>query len=489
MANYVKFLRGTPAAYERLRNNNGVNSDTLYFIYEEDESTGVLYLGSKLIAGSTGGEIISGATLLSQLKDVLISENLVPDSFLVYDEDAAAWVNKHIEDLIFVGATANSSGLAGMVPAPEANQLDLFLKSDGTWAKPFVDHTILTLENTDHSVHSDMIIKATDGVDNVSGDIVIIKDLISEGKWQYTAYVFDNSEWHAMDGNYNAENVYFDEDLITTTAVGNITLTDGQATIASAGKNLKQVFETIFVKEENPKTTKPSVTLTFGNAKAYEVGSLIRPSYSATFNKGKYSYDSSTGVAVTSWEVTDSDGNVRTSAKDDFDLMTITDDTNYSITAVANYGDGEIPHTNLGNDYAAGQIKAASASATKGGLVGYRKTFYGTLDNKNELTSAIIRGLKSTDVGSVNGDSVIVDIPVGAYRVVFAYPASLNDLGSVSDHNGLNAEISSGFTMINVDVEGNNKYEAKQYKVYYIDYANANDTANAYTFTIAEEEG
>ena len=43
--------------------------------------------------------------------------------------------------------------------------------------------------------------------------------------------------------------------------------------------------------------------------------------------------------------------------------------------------------------------------------------------------------------------------------------------------------------MINVDVEGNNKYEAKQYKVYYIDYANANDTANAYTFTIAEEEG
>jgi hypothetical protein len=42
-----------------------------------------------------------------------------------------------------------------------------------------------------------------------------------------------------MDGNYNAENVYFDEDLITTSAVGNITLTNGSATIAAAGKNLK----------------------------------------------------------------------------------------------------------------------------------------------------------------------------------------------------------------------------------------------------------
>ena len=354
MANYVKFLRGTPAAYERLLNNNGVNSDTLYFIYEEDESTGVLYLGSKLIAGSTGGDVVNGATLLSQLRDVMISENLIPDSFLVYDEEAAAWVNKHIEDLIFVGATNNSSGLAGMVPAPQVNQLDLFLKSDGTWAKPFVNHTILTLENTNHSTHSDMIIEATDGLDNMPGDIIIIKDLISERKWQYSAYVFDNSEWHAMDGNYNAENVYFDEDLITTTAVGNITLTDGQATIAATGKNLKQVFETIFVKEENPKTTKPSVNLIFNNAKAYEVGTQVAPTYSATFNSGTYSYNTSTGVTVNSWEITDSNGNELTSDKGNFNLITIADDTAYSITAKANYSNGIIPSTNLGNEYADG---------------------------------------------------------------------------------------------------------------------------------------
>ena len=376
-----------------------------------------------------------------------------------------------------------------MVPAPEANQIDLFLKSDGTWAKPFIDHTILTLENTDQSIHADMIIEATDGLDSISGDIVIIKDLIAEGKWQYTAYVFDDSEWHAMDGNYNAENVYFDEDLITTTAVGNITLTDGQATIAAAGKNLKQVFETIFVKEENPKTTKPSVSLTFNNAKAYEVGTQVAPTYSATFNSGKYSYNASTGVSVNSWEVTDSNGNTLTTDKGSFSLMTITDDTSYSITAKANYSDGIIPSTNLGNDYSDGQILANSTSNSKGPMTGYRKTFYGTLEDKElELNSATIRGLNSsTDKASINGDSILVNIPVGAMRVVFAYPATLNDLSSVTDTNGLGAEILSGFSVINVDVNGYNGYEAKSYKVYYIDYANPNDTANSYTFTISKE--
>lgn len=376
-----------------------------------------------------------------------------------------------------------------MVPAPEANQIDLFLKSDGTWAKPFIDHTILTLENTDQSIHSDMIIEATNGLESVSGDIVIIKDLIAEGKWQYTAYVFDNSEWHAMDGNYNAENVYFDEDLITTTAVGNITLTDGQATIAAAGKNLKQVFETIFVKEENPKTTKPSVNLTFTNAKAYEVGTQVAPTYTATFSSGKYSYNTSTGVTVNSWEVTNSDGDVLTTDKGSFNLITITDDTSYTVTAKANYSDGIIPSTNLGNDYADGQILASSASSTKGPMTGYRKAFYGTLEDKElELNSATIRGLNSsTDKASANGDSILVNIPVGAMRVVFAYPATLNDLSSVTDTNGLGAEILSGFSVINVDVNGYNGYEAKSYKVYYIDYANPNDTANSYTFTISKE--
>ncbi len=224
MAQYVKFLRGTPTAYKNLETKD---SDTLYFIYEEDESTGVLYLGSKLIAGSEAGTDTNTSSFLSDLKDVLISEGLNDSSFLVYDEEAVAWVNKSLDDLLFVGATTESGGIAGLVPAPEKDQTNLFLKSDGTWSAPTIDHTILTLENKDKSLHNDLISAVQNNFTPVSGDIIIIKDLIVNDKWQYTAYVYDNEAWHAMDGNYDAENVYFSEDLITTTAIGNIELTDG----------------------------------------------------------------------------------------------------------------------------------------------------------------------------------------------------------------------------------------------------------------------
>jgi hypothetical protein len=117
-----------------------------------------------------------------------------------------------------------------------------------------------------------LINEATEGYDSVSGDIIIIKDLIGNNKWQHTAYVFETNDWYAMDGNYNAENVYFDEDLITTTEVGNVTLTNGHAVIAAAGKNLKEVFDSIFVQEKNPEVINPSIVLTFTNNGAYEVG-------------------------------------------------------------------------------------------------------------------------------------------------------------------------------------------------------------------------
>ena len=48
----------------------------------------------------------------------------------------------------------------------------------------------------------------------------------------------------------------------------------------------------------------------------------------------------------------------------------------------------------------------------------------------------------------------------------------------------MSAEIKSGFTKSTVDVEGANSYSATSYKVYTMDFANANDTANTYTVTI-----
>lgn len=289
-----------------------------------------------------------------------------------------------------------------------------------------------------------------------------------------------------MDGNYNAENVYFSEDLITTTAIGNITLTNGQATIAAAGKNLKQVFQTIFVDEKDPTTTQPSVAITLSKAGDYEVGTEVETSYSARLKSGSYTYGPPTNVVANTWSVSDGT-NTKDTASGAFDNIIVGDDTNYTLTATATYGDGAIPVTNLGNPYSSGQILAGSATGTSSAIKGHRKSFYGSREEKNNLTSELIRNLNATE-GMLSANSEIkVNVAVNALSVVFAYPATLPDLVSVTDTNAMGSEILSSFTQEIIAVNGANNYEPCNYKVYTIKFANPYDTSNYYTFTIGEE--
>ena len=47
----------------------------------------------------------------------------------------------------------------------------------------------------------------------IKNDIFVVKTLIAEDKYSFTAYTYDGTNWCAMDGNYNAENIYFDKKL------------------------------------------------------------------------------------------------------------------------------------------------------------------------------------------------------------------------------------------------------------------------------------
>lgn len=105
MPNYVKFLRGTHAAYNALSNKD---DDTLYFVYEEDKASAELYLGDKLIAG---GSVAGGASALEELSDISL-DNVQDKDLLVYDSTAEKWVNKTLDNAIstMVGSTSGSSG-------------------------------------------------------------------------------------------------------------------------------------------------------------------------------------------------------------------------------------------------------------------------------------------------------------------------------------------------------------------------------------------
>lgn len=336
-------------------------------------------------------------------------------------------------------------------------------------------------EETDDAV----IERVLDGASPNKDDIFVIKTLISGENYSYKAYVYNGTAWAAMDGNYNAESVYFDEDLVTTSAIGNITLTNGQATIPSTGKNLKEVFNAIFVQEKNPTITQPSVNLSFAQAKAYEVGTSVTPEYSASLNAGSYQYGPATGVTATAWEITDTAGHSATTASGSFDAVVVADDTNYTITAKATHTEGAVPKTNVGNDYAAGKIASGTKTKTSSAITSYRNSFYGTVESKEAVTTAIIRGLSGKSGKALtNGATFNVSIPVGALRVIIAYPATLRDVTSIQDVNGMSAEIKPSFAKSTVQVEGANGATAIDYKVYTLDYANANDAANTYKVTI-----
>jgi hypothetical protein len=83
-----------------------------------------------------------------------------------------------------------------------------------------------------------------------------------------------------------------------------------------------------------------------------------------------------------------------------------------------------------------------------------------------------------------NGSTFNVSIPIGAVRVVIAYPDNLRDLTSVEDDNAWGTDVVDSFVKYTVNVEGFNGYKAKPYKVFIFDYGKAATAANTYKVTI-----
>ena len=85
--NYVKFVRGSKAAYDALP---AKSPETLYFIYESAEAdSGQLYLGEKLILGGSVEQITS----LKDVADIAIGEDLANKDLLVYNSKTKKWEN------------------------------------------------------------------------------------------------------------------------------------------------------------------------------------------------------------------------------------------------------------------------------------------------------------------------------------------------------------------------------------------------------------
>lgn len=299
-----------------------------------------------------------------------------------------------------------------------------------------------------------------------------------------------DGKWAVGDGTnrLSAEDVFFTKDLVLTEAFGRYKPVGGKVTVPTSDKSVQEVLLDAYSQDKNPTIVQPSVSVKSTTAKAYEVGTSVSPAYAGSLNTGSYEYGQTpTGVAAESWlAVNTATKEQLTTASGTFAAYIVPDSANYKITVSCTYGDGEIPLTALGQTYKAGRISGATKSATTAAIIGYRNSFYGTTTDKAaETTSAVVRKLaQKSGRAYSNGTSFNVTVPVGALRVLIAYPATLRELTSIKDVNGLNADITGAFAKSVVAVEGAGGYQAIDYRVYTLDFANPNDTKNTFAVTI-----
>lgn len=356
------------------------------------------------------------------------------------------------------------------------------------------EHRYLDIEKAEGDTDQQAIQKAiaayTDFGDARNGDVCIVRKVIGEGHWEYTAYAYSNDVggWIAMDGNYSADNVYFTEDLVYTANIGVLQVpASGSGTIAAKNKNLTSIIKSTIAQSKDPSVTNPVASVKLNQAGAKEAGTKVVPTYTASLTTGSYTYGPSTGITAETYSVTDGvEGHdAQTTATGSFPEIQVTDGMNYKLSVSITHNAGTIPKNNVGTEVPAKQIAAGTKTATSGAITAYRNSFYGSVTDKTAaLDSAAIRALSGKS-GKTNaaGNTFNAAESVGAMRVIIAVPAP-RTCTSIKDVNGLNAEALSAFTKTTVNVEGANGYEAKAYNVYYKDNAAACDKANNWAVTL-----
>ena len=317
-----------------------------------------------------------------------------------------------------------------------------------------------------------------------NGDTAVLVKVISGDKKSYTAFVYDNA-WKAMDGNYRADNVYFDDDITYTVAIGTLAQPSGSAKFAAKGKNVEQVLSSLMAQEANPTKSNPAVSFSAqGGFGTFEIGTKKNLTYTAALSAGSYTYGPATGITAQTWEVSCTGvTGTKSTANGTFENV-VAEATAKKITAKATYNEGAIPVTNLGNPYPAGKIAAGTASKDSNELKGVRYMFWGPMtDADMALNSANIRALAHKQA-SGTGTLGTFGAGAGAKKVVVAVPAG-RKITKVLMPSALNADVTALFVKqgSQSSVEGAEGYTAASYDVYVYQPASI-DAGETYSVTI-----
>ena len=372
-----------------------------------------------------------------------------------------------------------------------------------------LEQTITSLSTSFNYVGSVDALNALSATAN-NGDFAIVSSEIADGKVSYTAYRFNSalSAWQALDGNYDASNVYFDDDI---TMAGNYTnigavskgSTGAVSTFAVKGKSVKEAFTSIFLQDsDNATVTPPKLTAEVTTAAA-EVGTKVYPTYKLTRSPGSYTYGSKN--AGESWNPGTQVSQISLSAADSLSYQNTNVETDKTFTSTKEYQFTESVQTILTGYYswsngATPATMAHNTSTTKTAIAagnttktanlpaGYRRVFYGAvaagaaqLDPK-ALTSDQVRALGPTN--SEKDAPTGFTAPAGTKQIWFFLKSGLKNGLTAKDGNALNAPVAFTKAAKAVQVKGANDYAAVSYDAWYCILDAASGAAKAMALSL-----
>ena len=240
------------------------------------------------------------------------------------------------------------------------------------------------------------------------------------------------------DLSITADTVYFTDDLTTTYEMGNYELTNGSAIIPAKGKSLKEVWDMLYIKEDNKiSISNPSISLTVSDSdQTVEVGSTFtRPTatlkitgigsyeYGSKDKDGKsYATPKDTGVIFNSLKVgfgsnidsttgydseegsftTDKTLTYTAVTKDINNTYVKEGTTTYTFCAEAHHkASNRYPVTNLGNYIVEGSISGGILTGTK--LSDKASNDAGETIAKGAIAASKEDGIEKTAVWKITG--------------------------------------------------------------------------------------
>lgn len=277
-----------------------------------------------------------------------------------------------------------------------------------------------------------------------------------------------------INGNIDASQIYFDEDMIFTHNFGNYTV-DANGTVVipvySQNMSLKDLLLSAFSNGTTIKITAPkfSISSPASTTITIEVGETIAPSYTLNFTQGAYPYGTKTNsskpapTTVNPIYTVMFNNETKTAASGTFTAVSKNTSTSLTLNASVTWNDDNaIPLDALGREMPSAILKAPNSPLTD--LVTYKwikYCFYGHSANAINITSENIRNLNK--LKSENPESTVVLNSQWRY-FYYAVPGTRKII-KAKDSN----DMELGIKTVEIDVSNASNTGTNKYTVSYIE--------------------